>query len=118
MTVDGEGLSVTKPVGAVLVVEIDVEPEFDDEFNRWYDEEHIPERTDMPGFVSAQRFRHPDRANSYLAIYELESADAATSDWYMSREQTEWAKQIMPHWTSMTRTVWPAITAKTSLTDA
>jgi hypothetical protein len=36
----------------------------------------------------------------------------------MSREQTEWAKQIMPHWTSMTRTVWPAITAKTSLTDA
>jgi hypothetical protein len=73
---------MAKAVGAVLVVEIDVEPEFDEEFNRWYDEEHIPQRKDYPGFLSAQRFSHPDRPNAYLA---------------------------------MARTVWPAITAETSL---
>lgn len=106
---------MAKAVGAVLVVEIDVEPEFDEEFNRWYDEEHIPQRMDYPGFLTAQRFRHPDRPNAYLAIYGLESADAAVSDWYMSREPTEWSKRIMPHWTSMARTVWPAVTAEISL---
>jgi antibiotic biosynthesis monooxygenase (ABM) superfamily enzyme len=100
-------------VGAVLVVEISVEPEFEDEFNHWYDEEHIPERLHYPGFISAQRFHDPDRPHTYLAVYGLENRDAALSDWYMSREPSEWTKRIMPHWTSMQRVVWAALPTPT-----
>jgi hypothetical protein len=42
-------------------------------FNQWYDEEHIPLRMRIPGFVSAQRYRSGD---NYLALYELQSLAA------------------------------------------
>ena len=41
-------------------------------FHNWYDEEHIPLRMDVPGFVSAQRYRDlADDAKGFLAVYEM-----------------------------------------------
>lgn len=55
----------------------------DAEFNRWYDEEHLPDVLETPGFVSADRFRIVDAKSSacsvpgfrYVAIYEIDSDD-------------------------------------------
>jgi hypothetical protein len=50
-------------------------------FNRWYDEQHVPDLLAVPGFVSAQRFSLKDATGqdqagwSYLALYELETDD-------------------------------------------
>ncbi len=56
----------------------------DEEFNRWYDGQHIPDVLQIPGFVAAQRFRlgpaQMEGSNSpwrYLALYELETDDVA-----------------------------------------
>ena len=38
------------------MVYADVPDEHDDEFNRWYDEEHIPERLAIPGVLNAARY--------------------------------------------------------------
>ena len=35
--------------GTVLVVMMDVDPAHEDEFNRWYNDEHLPERLEIPG---------------------------------------------------------------------
>ena len=50
----------------------------DDEFNEWYNNQHIPDVLKIPGFVAAQRFNiagaQMDGATSpwrYLALYEL-----------------------------------------------
>jgi hypothetical protein len=49
------------------------------EYNRWYDERHVPDVLSVPGFVSAQRFRAnavrgaPPRG--YVTIYEIETGD-------------------------------------------
>ena len=43
--------------GTIMVVMMDVEPEHEAEFNRWYDEEHLVERLEIPGYVSARRFK-------------------------------------------------------------
>jgi hypothetical protein len=41
-------------------------------FHQWYDEEHIPLRMNVPGFVSAQRYRDlADDAKGFLAVYEM-----------------------------------------------
>jgi hypothetical protein len=51
------------------------------EFNRWYDEQHVPDLLAVPGFVSAQRFALTDATGqdkagwSYLAFYELDTED-------------------------------------------
>ena len=34
--------------GTVMVVLLDVDPAGEEEFNRWYNEQHIPERLDIP----------------------------------------------------------------------
>src|SRR5215813_10678007 len=51
------------------------------EFNEWYDNQHIPDVLALPGCVSAQRFRLADHQlpnrptpYRYLAIYEYEAA--------------------------------------------
>ena len=40
----------------LLLVYSDVAPENDEEYNRWYNEEHIPERLSIPGVLDAARY--------------------------------------------------------------
>lgn len=78
----------TIPVGTtVLVVTMDVDPEDEAEFNKWYNEQHLPERMEIPGYVSARRFKleEGDGALTYLCIWELEDGSPLQSQMY--REQ-------------------------------
>ncbi|MDM8010962.1 MAG: hypothetical protein QUV08_08370 [Parasphingorhabdus sp.] len=50
----------------------------DDEFNRWYDDVHLPDVFRVPGVVGAERFRMRSGDQwKYLAIYELDCDDSA-----------------------------------------
>ena len=98
---------------AVLVVNVEIDEADVDELNRWYEEEHGPERMAMPGIVSMRRFRSSDGAPRFLAIYELESAEAATSPTYMSQTRTKWADEIMAKWKQWDRNVWVEISSMT-----
>jgi hypothetical protein len=58
----------------------------DDEvgFNAWYDDEHVPNRTALPGFLSGRRYRAAgDEKPRYLALYDLESVDVLQSADYL-----------------------------------
>ncbi len=53
--------------------------EREDEFNRWYDEEHMPEVASNPGFHRAWRLEHESSASQigdarhrYWAVYEID----------------------------------------------
>ncbi|MDT4892367.1 MAG: hypothetical protein QOE97_1402 [Pseudonocardiales bacterium] len=91
---------------AVLVVQVEIDPVDEEEFNRWYDEEHIPEKLEEPGFISVRRFKISDGACKYLVLYELENAADATKPAYMRKEPTEWGKSIMARWKDWNRNVW------------
>ena len=41
---------------ALLMVWCDVPADKEDDFNRWYNEEHLAERLAVPGFLSAARY--------------------------------------------------------------
>src|SRR5262249_41638932 len=80
-----------------LLVLTNAVPGRDDEFNRWYNEQHIPDALDVPGFAAAQRFalapeQMPGAAPGrwrYLAIYDIESDSLkATMTESMSRAGT------------------------------
>lgn len=52
----------------------------DDEFNKWYDGQHVRDVLDIPGMMSAQRFKLSSvqrmKASCpyrYLALYEIET---------------------------------------------
>ena len=63
----------------LLMVWTDIDPEFEAEFNRWYDEEHIPRLLEIPGFLSAGRYVAIKGAPKYLAMYELEDHNVLRS---------------------------------------
>jgi hypothetical protein len=82
----------------LLMVYCDVAAEHDDEFNRWYNEEHIPERLAIPGVLNAARYRAVEGGPTYLACYELASPDAWYTDVWQERLQhpTVWSKRMAP----------------------
>src|SRR5260221_11476912 len=63
----------------LLMVWADIDPEFEAEYHRWYDEEHIAHLLAVPGFLSAGRYVALKGGPKYLALYELESPDVLKS---------------------------------------
>lgn len=67
----------------ILLVQSDPAEGREDDFNTWYDDEHLPAVLEVPGFTAARRFvaapgvhgEQPKRR--YLAIYEIETDDLA-----------------------------------------
>ena len=77
--------------GTILVVMMEVAPEHEAEFNRWYDEEHLPERLEISGYVSARRFKLEEGAGvgvlKYLCIWELTDGSPLHSEAYKAQQQ-------------------------------
>jgi len=67
----------------LLMVWTDIDPEFEAEFNQWYDEEHIARLLQVPGFLSAGRYVAVKGALKYLAMYELEDHNVLRSTAYL-----------------------------------
>jgi hypothetical protein len=71
----------------------------EEEFNAWYDEEHLAERLAIPGFRSALRWVADVRpgAGKYLATYELDSVEVLSSPAYLERfrNQTPWSRRCL-----------------------
>jgi antibiotic biosynthesis monooxygenase (ABM) superfamily enzyme len=78
---------------ALLFVATDVDPAHEDQWNRWYDTRHVPQRQAMPGFLSARRYelaptgRTDQVSRKYLALYDIESPDVLKSDAYKALSQ-------------------------------
>lgn len=95
----------------LLVAMLDVEPAMEDEFNAWYNTEHLPERRACPGFLSARRFEAIEGGPKYLAVYDLESPDVLTSAAYRKvLANNAWTNRLMPHFTTYIRNVYVEIT--------
>jgi hypothetical protein len=63
----------------LLAVWMDMPAEKEEDFNRWYNEEHLPEVLACPGFISAVRYECTAGQPRFLAIYELDSEAALTT---------------------------------------
>src|SRR5262245_13681833 len=67
----------------ILFSEMTPDASWEDEFNDWYDHEHIPLRMALPGFRSAQRYRVEGTRN-YLVVYEMDSPAVLSSPAYLT----------------------------------
>ena len=74
-------------------------PAMEEEFNAWYDDEHMAERLAIPGFRSARRWIAdvPPGEGKYLATYELDSPGVLQSREYLARfqNQTPWSRRCL-----------------------
>jgi hypothetical protein len=64
----------------ILIVDAEVDPEVDEEWNRWYDDVHLPEISASPGFRDAARYvTVADGERHYVTIYALDGPDATAT---------------------------------------
>ncbi|MBO0730067.1 MAG: hypothetical protein J2P57_12465 [Acidimicrobiaceae bacterium] len=57
----------------------------EDEFNRWYDDEHAPARLKVPGITTGRRYRASEDGEDprgYVALYDLEAPSVLESPEY------------------------------------
>lgn len=92
---------VTGPAEAngLLVATMDVDPEYEAEFNDWYNREHLPQLGAVPGVLTARRFQAAgqDVDRKYLALYHLTSPAVARSDAWAKAANTPWTAKMRPH---------------------
>ena len=82
---------------ALLIAGFDYSTIAEDEFNAWYDTEHIPERMAVKGFINAERWIGVDNPQFALATYDLESARVLEDPAYTMRKaagRTPWSRRI------------------------
>lgn len=80
-----------------LLVLMQPPPLLEEEFNAWYDTEHIAERLAVPGFETALRYVCTDGAPRYLAMYDLANADVLSSPAYLKvgfDNASPWTKRV------------------------
>ena len=72
----------------------DVPAAHEEEFNRWYDIEHLPLLLQVPGVLGARRFRASTGSPRYIALYDLTGADVPDHPAWRSAVNTEWTRRI------------------------
>ncbi len=80
-----------------LIAAFDFSDVAEDEFNDWYDLEHIPERQRVPGFLILQRWIGADDARQSVATYDLDRLAVLQSPAYRAiggENLSPWSKRV------------------------
>ena len=95
--------------GGMLLFAMNAAPEAEQDFNAWYDEEHIPALAAVPGCLSARRFRIVRAVSEgnqrYLAVYHLEGPEVCSSKAWKEAVDTPWTARMRPHFRDPLRLV-------------
>jgi hypothetical protein len=83
---------------AMLIVMWEPPATIEEEFNAWYDTEHLPERAAIDGFLTARRFISVGDGPPHLAAYDLTSLDVLEQPAYKAiagENFSPWSRRIM-----------------------
>lgn len=59
----------------------------EDEFNRWYNEEHVPTRTALPGWLTARRYVSTSDPTDFMACYDLADLSVLSDPTYVKARE-------------------------------
>jgi hypothetical protein len=82
----------------IFMVFADVDPKQEEEFNAWYDTEHLSDVLAVPGVLSGARYTAYKGGPKYLAVYELSSSEVFTGPDFQKllQEPTPWSQRMAP----------------------
>jgi hypothetical protein len=78
-----------------LLIWTSVDPAYEQDFNQWYDQEHMQERAAIKGFRWSRRYHSVTCARPYLALYQTDTLHVFTSEPYRQAftKQTQWSER-------------------------
>jgi hypothetical protein len=80
-----------------LIAAMNIGRAAEDEFHDWYDSEHLPERTRVPGFLLCQRWLGAADRKISVATYDLDSVAVLKSPAYTAiggENLSPWSKRV------------------------
>ena len=80
-----------------LIAAMNIGRAAEDEFQDWYDTEHLPERQRVPGFLACERWIGADDRRISLATYDLQSVKVLQSPGYLAiggENLSPWSKRM------------------------
>lgn len=91
-------LAAPAGAGGFLLNAMNVAPENEADFNAWYDEEHLPALSAVPGAMAARRYvgRAGAGTHKYIAIYHLEAPEVTKSEAWAKAVDTPWTRRVRP----------------------
>lgn len=83
------------PGKGMLITWMNVDPAEEQDFNLWYDREHLAERVAIDGFLEARRWRAHQAPTKYFCTYSTETFEVLDSPAYRAvlANQTDWSKK-------------------------
>jgi hypothetical protein len=113
-------MSEGRPHGLLMAL---MEPDSgrEEEFNDWYDTEHIPQMSAVPGFLAASRWVCVEGWPRYLAIYDTETVEVLSSDAYRRATGgnfTPWSRRILGGVRGWRRTALAGLDPGAGVTEA
>ena len=91
--------------GGLLLNAMSIPPELEKDFNDWYDKEHIPALSAVPGVLSARRFRAAQGRPRYVALYHLAVPEVQESEAWKKARESDWTSRLSPHFQDRIRLV-------------
>ena len=90
----------------ILIAAMDFSDVAADEFDDWYDNEHVPERLRVPGFLNAERWLGAANPKHSLALYDLDAVGVLHSAPYRAvggANGSPWTKRVTGRTKSLIR---------------
>jgi hypothetical protein len=98
----------------LYIVHTDLPDDIVDEYNEWYDKEHLPRLVTVPGVIRARRYTATSGNPRYLTAYELTDPNAFESPEGLQARKTPWTAKMRSLFQNtrrrMCRLVTPAVT--------
>jgi hypothetical protein len=108
-----KGASFGKAPTHHYVVRTDAAPGWDEELQRWYDEEHLSGLAGVPGNVLSQRGLCLDHPPKYYACYDLLGPDVPDTAPWLAVRGTAWSDRVRPKFTNTRRTMFADLFRRT-----
>ena len=99
----------------IMIVQLDIPAELEDDFNRAYDDEHVPNLLNVSGVHGCDRYRLEASTDTgmarYAAVYHIDSPDIPDSDEWRkwADKEGEWVSKIRPNYSNRTRSIFRQI---------
>jgi hypothetical protein len=95
----------------LYLVQMDIPPGIEADFNRIYETQHVPEILKVPGVLGVKRYVLEKSAVTgtprYLAVYRCASADVPQSPaWVAASDTGDWKAMIRPYTTNRKHAVF------------
>jgi len=78
----------------LYIVHTDVPDDIVEEYNAWYDREHLPRLVTVPGVLRARRYAAVAGHPQYLTAYALTERDAFSSPAGLAARKTPWTERM------------------------